>query len=57
MDQILFTIAGIAVTPGLLAVVVLVLGFALVLRRPGSVLKDELAEALAIERQLSLIHI
>ena len=45
MDQILFSVAGIVVTPGLLAIVVLVLGFALVLRRPGSVLQDELSEA------------
>ena len=54
MDQILFNIAGIAVTPGLLAVVVLVLGFALVLRRPGSTLKDELSDALMVERQREL---
>ena len=54
MDQILFSFAGIAVTPGLLAIVVLVLGFALVLKRPGTVLKDELAEALSEERQREL---
>jgi DNA recombination protein RmuC len=54
MDQILFSFAGIVVTPGLLAIVVLVLGFALVLRRPGQVLKDELGEALAQERQREL---
>ncbi len=51
MDQVLFNLGGIAVTPSLLAIVVLMLGLSLVIRRPQSPLKDELAEALALERQ------
>jgi hypothetical protein len=51
MDQVLFNLGGIAVTPSLLAIVVLMLGLSLVIRRPQSPLKDELADALALERQ------
>ena len=34
MDQVLFNLGGIAVTPSLLAIVVLMLGLSLVIRRP-----------------------
>jgi DNA recombination protein RmuC len=54
MDQILFNLGGFTITPSVLVIVVLVLALSMVIRKPNSPLKDELADALAQERQRDL---